>query len=740
MGLERLQILMTGQVQGVGFRPHAYRIAHQLDLTGWVQNTASGVLIEIQGQTASQFLSKFIADLPILAKIANAQAKSIPLEKKENKFQIIESEAGPVCTSISPDSNICSACLRELFEQNSRYYLYPFLNCTHCGPRLTITHNLPYDRGKTAMAMFPFCDTCQQEYVDPNNRRYHAQSTACVNCGPQLTLPITQIGELILDGKIIALKGLGSYQLICDAKNKNAVQQLRARKNREAKPFALMVLNAQSADAIAELSPSQESLLLSKERPIVLLPKRANLPISEEVAPGLSHFGVMLPYTPLHYTLFHALAGKPEGHKWLDEYNPTILVVTSANLGGASLIIDDKVAQKELSKIADKIISYNREIVCRVDDSVMRIMNDAPFFIRRARGFVPDSIKLPHSIPSTLAVGGHLKNTFCLTREDEAFVSQHLGSLNNNDTIDFFHESLNCFMALLDIKPERIAHDSHPDFYTTQFAQNYGIPVCAVQHHHAHLAAVAAEHHIQEPALGLALDGYGYGTNGESWGGELLLLENTSFQRLGRFYPLPQPGGDIAVREPWRMAAGIMFILGQGNEITRRFQNYPHASLISDIIEKQINTPLTSSCGRLFDAASGILGVNRISEYEGQAAMQLESLVTQPEVLPNGWQIEGEYLNMLPTLIKLFDMDPIKGANLFHGTLIAGITKWILKTAEKTSINTVLLGGGCFSNRVLTEGIMHHLSSQGLRPFLSQRLPSNDGGISLGQAWIAGRI
>jgi hydrogenase maturation protein HypF len=739
MSLERLRILITGQVQGVGFRPHAYRIARQLGLIGWVQNNASGVLIEIQGQSTSHFLPQLMINLPPLARIDDIQMKVIPPKNNEKLFQIVESTTGSIKTIISPDMGICPACLHELFDPNSRYYLYPFLNCTHCGPRLSITRRLPYDRRQTSMDVFPLCGECQHDYGDPTNRRYHAQPTACANCGPQLALFIAELAKYILDGEIIALKGLGGYQLICDAKNKHALLKLRERKNRESKPFALMVANIISANAIAELNECSEKLLLSKERPIVLLPKKDKLSI-DDIAPGLSYYGVMLPYTPLHYLLFHALAGDPYTDKWINEFDPSVLIVTSANSGGDPLIIDDQVAQRELHQIADKIVSYNREIVCRVDDSVVHVINKAPVFIRRARGFVPTSIKLPHAIPSTLAVGGHLKNTFCLTRDDQAFVSQHIGSLNNKASIEFFHESLNHFIAFLGVKPERIAHDLHPDFYTTRFALSYGMPAYAVQHHHAHLAAVAAEHHVQEPSLGLALDGYGYGTNGEAWGGELLLLENTTFERLGSFYPLPQPGGDIAAREPWRMAASVMHVLGRGHEIPTRLRDYPHAGLLPQLLEKRLNTPLTSSCGRLFDAASSLLGVTRISQYEGQAAMQLESLVTRPEMLPKGWRKEEGYFNMLPTLAHLFDMDPIKGANLFHGTLIAGLAEWVLEAAERLSIDVILLGGGCFLNKVLTEGLIKILAKNGLKTLLSQKLPPNDGGISLGQAWIAGRM
>lgn len=740
MELERLQIIVQGQVQGVGFRPHVYRTAIQLGLTGWVQNNASGVFIEVQGKSVSQFIARLTSDLPPLAKINDIHTSTISLNINETSFKIIESKKGKVNTIISPDTCICSHCLNELFDPKNRYYRYPFLNCTHCGPRLTITRNLPYDRCQTSMDDFPLCIDCKADYLDPVNRRYHAQPTACVKCGPQLSLSNKEITKRIIQGEIIALKGLGGYQLICDARNESAILKLRTRKNRDAKPFALMVANVLSAKNIVEINEHAEQLLKSQSRPIVLLRKKSSTTLPETIAPSLSHLGIMLPSTPLHYLLFNAFAEYADGLEWLDEIQSMILIVTSANLGSNPLVIDDQIAHNELDNIVDTIVFYNRQIVTRVDDSVMHMINDRSIFIRRARGFVPTPIQLPHTIPATLAVGGHLKNTFCITRGDEAFVSQHIGSLNNKATIDFFHETLNYLLKFLDVTPERIAHDLHPNFYTTQFAQNYGIPCFAIQHHHAHLASVAAENNIKEPALGLALDGYGYGINGEAWGGELLLLENTQFKRLGSFSPLPQPGGDSATREPWRMAASVLHLLHKGNEIAEKFSHYPQAQFMQNILEKRINTPLTSSCGRLFDAASALLGVCEISRYEGQAAMQLESLVTLCDYLPNGWSIDNHTFNMLPTLAYLTNVDPVTGANLFHGTLILGLAEWLSQFAQKTSTRIVLLSGGCFLNKILVEGLLKALKNLDLEPVIARQLPSNDGGISLGQAWLAGRL
>lgn len=739
VALERLRILITGVVQGVGFRPHVYRIANQLNLTGWVQNNGSGVAIEIQGQNTAVFLTQLIANLPTLAKITKIHTTSIDLVQQETNFQIAESKTSTVHTTISPDTAICTDCLNELFDPNSHYNRYPFLNCIHCGPRLSITRQLPYDRCQTTMDEFPLCADCKGDYLNPSNRRYHAQPTACLRCGPQLSHSIDEIYQAIRQGKIIALKGLGGYQLICDARNEHAILKLRQRKNREAKPFALMMANLLSAETIVHMDDNEKTLLTNPARPIVLLRKKTEI-LPQTIAPLLSHLGIMLPGTPLYYLLFNAFANYPNGCKWLDTFQSTVLVVTSANVMGNPLIIEDADAAQELKKIADTIVTYNRQIVIRLDDSVVRVIHHTPCYIRRARGYVPTSIPLAHAIPSTLALGAHLKNTFCITREDEAFVSQHIGSLNNPATIAFFHESLKYLLKFLDVTPERIAHDLHPDFYTTRFAQDFCLPTFPIQHHHAHLASVAAEHAIVTPTLGLALDGYGYGSDGSSWGGELMLLENTECIRLGSFDPLAQPGGDLAAREPWRMAASVLNKLGKRDEIAQRFPDQPHAKMLATLFEKKFPMPLTHSCGRLFDAASALLNINALSQYEGQAAMQLESKVTKLEIVPNGWHIAHQHFSLLPTFNHLLTTDAISGANLFHGTLIAGLTAWILFWAERTAVYQILLSGGCFLNKVLTEGLIQNLTTSRLKVLFPKQLPPNDGGIALGQAWIAGNM
>ncbi len=747
MKLTRLKILVTGQVQGVGFRPHVFRTATKLNLTGWVQNNGLGVLIEIQGAKVERFLAILLSNIPPLANIDKIKEQFIPHIANEQSFTIKDSAPGKVRTIISPDIGICEDCLRELFDPNSHYYLYPFLNCTNCGPRFTITRNLPYDRRQTSMDIFSLCEKCAFDYHNPLDRRYHAQPTACNECGPQLqshTDTLLKISSMILDGKIVGLKGLGGYQIICDARQQQTVQSLRAKKNRQTKPFALMVLNIASARNIVKLTKTAEELLKSKERPIVISPKLYNSK-DNFIAPYLNNYGIMLPNSPLHYLLFYTLLGKPQGSAWLTEAQQPLLIVTSANVSGEPLLCDDESANLQLSTIVDEVFSYNRQIVCRVDDSVLTVINNKPLFIRRARGYVPNRIKLAHEIPVTLALGAHLKNTFCLTRGNEAFVSQYIGSLNNKATIDFLHESLQHFMSFLNVKPERIAHDLHPDFYTTQLAcdlaEKYNIKSHGVLHHHAHLASLIAEHNISTKALGLVLDGYGYGASGEAWGGELMYLDKTSVLHLGSLAPIPQPGCDKATYEPWRMAASALHCLGKKEQIAERFAKYEHAKYIVQLLDKNINSPLTSSCGRLFDAASALLNITSISNYEGEAAMRLESFVTKPQVLANGWRDLGSQIDFLPTLDFIAGLtDPVMGANIFHGTLVKGLTTWILKFARQMQIKIVLLSGGCFVNKFLAEGIYKELQALGLEVILPRALPPNDGGISLGQAWLIGNL
>ena len=735
---KRLGIRVKGLVQGVGFRPHVHGLARRHGLTGWVCNDGGGVNIEVQGAELERFVTELRAQAPPLARIDELQTIEIPL-CREHGFDIRTSHPGPVTTAITPDSGVCEDCLTELFEPHSRYYSYPFLNCTRCGPRYTVTRALPYDRARTSMAAFPMCDACAREYRDPDDRRFHAQPTACAICGPRLSMPVGDILGHIEAGRIVALKGLGGYHLVCDARNEQAVRRLRQRKNREEKPFAVMMANLASAARLAYCDAAAGALLEDDKRPIVLLPKRDAARLAPAIAPGLRCLGVMLPYTPLHYLLFHEAAGRPDGTAWLHRPQTAVFVMTSANPGGEPLVTDDTEATRRLAGIADVIVSHDRPICVRADDSVMQVLDGAPAVIRRARGYVPEAIGLARELPTTLALGAYLKNTICITRGREAFVSQHIGDLNNPQTIDFFEETVAHLLGILAVEPERVAHDTHPDFYSTRFAASLGLPAVAVQHHHAHLAAVAAEHGVTEPAVGLALDGFGLGENNASWGGELLFLEETGYTRLGHLAPLKQPGGEVAAREPWRMAAAVLERLGRTREITTRFTGQRAAGRLAGIMDKNINCPPTTSCGRLFDAACGLLGLQPVTSFEGQAAMRLEGLVTETMVLPNGWRIDDEQLDLLPLMARLADCDDVvAGANLFHGTLTAALTEWAAQAARRAGVRTVLLGGGCLLNHVLAQGLNRQLAARGLRPLTARQVPPNDGGLSLGQAWVAG--
>jgi hydrogenase maturation protein HypF len=539
---------------------------------------------------------------------------------------------------------------------------------------------------------------------------------------------------------------VGGFHLVCDARNAATVARLRGGKQREEKPFAVMVLNTASARRYAELSANEPLLLESGERPIALLHKK--VACDEElpgIAPGLSSIGLLLPYTPLHYLLFHELLGKPDGLDWLQQAAPIALVMTSANPGGEPLVKDDAEARQSLTGLADAFLTHNRDILHRCDDSVMKWQGDAPAFVRRARGYTPRRIVLPFAGPSILACGAWLKNTVCLTRGNEAFVSQHIGDLDHAGTRAMLEETVIHLSDILDVQPQAVAHDLHPDFYSTQFAQDYAaqrdLPIFAVQHHHAHIAAICAEHRVSEPVLGLALDGVGLGTDGGAWGGELLRVEGAGFERIGHLATLAMPGGDRAAREPWRMAAAVLFDLDRAHQIASRFPGQAGAEMVTGMLQRKLNCPATSSMGRYFDAAAGLLGVSEIQGYEGQAAMLLEGLAERHgkvAALEDGYTITAENnLDFRPLLKALADCrDASYGAALFHATLAAGLITWVKRAAAKYDLGHVALGGGCFLNNLLSQALTAELSRHGLRVLTAQQLPPNDGGISLGQASI----
>ncbi|PWC76491.1 carbamoyltransferase HypF [Azospirillum sp. TSH64] len=737
---ERLRIRVRGRVQGVGFRPHVHALAGRFGLTGWVLNDPQGVLIEVQGSGVAAFQAALSAEAPPLARIDAVECDAVPHVPAEVSFAIRHSlSAGAVATGIGPDAAVCPACLGELFDPTDRRHRYAFLNCTHCGPRYTITRQLPYDRPQTAMAGFPLCPECLAEYKDPGNRRFHAQPTACPTCGPRLSHPPEDIVAALRAGRIVAIKGLGGFHLACDATRHDAVERLRRVKQRNGKPFALMVANTESAIRHVWMDGGERALLEGMARPIVLLRRRDDAPeLAPEIAPGLVWLGVMLPYTPLHYLLFHEAAGRPDGTGWLDAPQDLTLVMTSANPGGEPLAIGNAEARERLAGIADLIVDHDRDIVIRADDSVARKLAGAPAFLRRGRGHVPEPIRLAHPVPPVLAVGGHLKTTVCVTRGDEAFLSQHIGDLDNAATLAFLEETVAHLLHVLGVQPVAVAHDRHPDFQSTHFAEMSGLPAVPVQHHHAHVAAVMAEHRVEGPAVGLALDGFGLGEDGGSWGGEMLLVDGLRSERLGSLAPLAQPGGDVAARQPWRMAAAALARMGRADEIASRFAAHGPAEGVRRMIERGINAPLTSSCGRWFDAACGLLGVRAVAGFEGEAPMTLESLVRQARVADGAWRIEGGELDLTPLLEQLLTVaDAVEGAELFHGTLAAALVGWTLPVLRGHGLGRVVLSGGCLMNAVLAEELVAGFRSAGVEALLPRLAPANDGGLSLGQAWAA---
>jgi hydrogenase maturation protein HypF len=625
---------IEGIVQGVGFRPFIFQLAGRWGLSGHVTNTEYGVDLEVEGsdQNVAAFMDAVVTSPPPLAHIASVCWSDIPLQH-QHTFEIRKSESGHERSAlISPDVGICEDCLRELLEPSDRRFRYPFINCTNCGPRYTIIRDIPYDRGATTMAVFQMCPQCQKEYEDPSNRRFHAQPNACWACGPVPSLhdskgermvpqdPVQEAVSLLEKGAILAVKGLGGFHLCVDAANHEAVVRLRRRKHREEKPLAVMVANLEMAQEMVHVNGTEAQLLRSRQKPIVLLKKRSRTGLSKEVAPRNRYLGVMLPYTPLHVLLMEGF-GRP-------------LVMTSGNVSEEPISRDNQGAYHKLHGIADYFLTHNRDIHLRGDDSVMRVVDDVPRQIRRSRGYVPVPVFLSKSLktmPSVLALGAELKNTVCLTKQNRAFLSQHVGDLENLETYKFFNLTVSHLRRILEIHPQVMVHDLHPDYLSSKFAREQDdLPTLAVQHHHAHIVSCLAEHGLeQEPVMGLAMDGTGLGLDGTIWGGEVLLCDSVSFSRRAHLSPVPLPGGDAAAKSPWRM--GLMYLYHAYGE---KLFDLPipfvesldrdTAPLLLQMARKGINSPLTSSCGRLFDAVSALLGIRGEIAYEGQAAIELE--------------------------------------------------------------------------------------------------------------------
>ena len=759
-------------VQGVGFRPFVHRIASELALSGWVRNDAAGVEIEAHGSRAQlvSLRARLMAEVREPARIDGIGEEWSRAEAQTQGFSIAPSAGGTICTAVAPDTAICGECQAELFNPRDRRYRYAFTHCTRCGPRYTITATLPYDRAATSMADFAPCAACAGEFDNPGSRRFHAVANACADCGPRLRFldgdgvevlgdPIAKALEMICGGCVVAIKGLGGFHLACDARDAAAVARLRQRKHRDEKPLALMAANVASLRELAVVSGGERSAIEAPERPIVLLRKSGRCDAGlGGVAPGMHSIGAMLPYAPLHYLLFHETAGRPDGTAWIGSPQALLLVMTSANSSGEPLVTDNEIALTSLTGIADGFLMHDRRIVARCDDTVLRIDDPAPDdtpltegqparqFVRRARGFVPDAIALSRDGPVVLALGGWLKNTVALTRGAQAFVSPHIGDLDNAATCEALAATIAHMQCSLGSAPRAIAHDLHPDFYSSrlgaQMAAEQGVPAVPVQHHHAHIAAVLAEHRVEEAVLGLALDGVGYGDDGTSWGGELLRVDGGGYERLGHLRHLALPGADRAATEPWRMAAAAMHALGRAGEIEPRFALQAGASTIGAMLAKGINCPLSSSMGRWFDAAAALLGVRERVTFEGQAAMLLESLALSHGPAPAlvaGYQAGADgTLDLLPLLGALAEeTDTARGAAIFHSTVVAALAEWTLAAARSSGLRIVVFGGGCFMNGILSAGLCRLLVRGGLQVLEARRLPPNDGGLSLGQAWVA---
>lgn len=735
--LSRVRVTVSGLVQGVGFRPHVWRLAQRHGLTGHAANNAEGVVIEVQGspRAVSRFAETLRRAPPPAARIGSLREDAIAPKADEPDFTILASTgAGAAKGAIGADTAPCTACLNELFDPTDRRFLHPFITCTDCGPRYTITRRLPYDRATTSMADHPLCPECAAEYADPASRRFHAEPIACPKCGPRLSASVAEAMAVVTAGGIVALKGVGGFQLICDARSADAVARLRGAKQRDARPFAIMVANAESAAAIVALSPAEAERLAAPDRPILIASRRAD-PLAQGVAPGLDTLGVMLPASPLHYLLFHHAAGAPAGTGWLGRPQELALVCTSANRGGEPLLIDGAAARAELAQVADLVLDHDRDIVIRADDGLVRSVAGAPMVLRRGRGQTPLAIRLARPLPPVLALGGYLKASLCVTRGDEAFLSQHIGDLDDPATLDFHRATAAHLLHVLGVTPRAIACDLHPDFPSTRLAHELGLPVVPVQHHHAHALAVLAEHRVAEPALALLLDGYGIGDDGEAWGGEVLAVDGQHWRRRGSLAPLPQPGGDRAAREPWRMAAAVLHRLGQGETIAARFPDQPHAPALARLLAGG-RVPVTSSCGRLFDAAAGLIGLCPVQRYEAEAAMQLEALAAgHGPVTPGRWRIAEDRLDLLPTLARLPDLPPAEAAALFHATLADGLAALVARAARGE--RHVALSGGCLANKLLTEALVAALRARGFAPLLPREAPPGDGGLALGQAVAA---
>ncbi len=763
----RARVRVTGVVQGVGFRPYVYRLAGELGLSGWVLNDSRGVILEVEGDPTAvdAFLTRLAPEAPPLAVIDSVHSSDRrPVESAaERIFEIRESAGGGDAEApVSADSATCPDCLRELVDPGNRRYRYPFTNCTNCGPRFTIVRGVPYDRPLTSMSEFPMCEACEAEYDDPGDRRFHAQPNACPVCGPSVLLepapsdsgqpdPIQAAAAALADGEILAVKGIGGYHLACRADDEQVVSRLRSRKHREDRPFALMVASEQAAAHLVTLSSPERALLCSPARPIVLACRVTGAGVAASVAPGVGELGVMLPYSPLHFLLLHDLLalGVPA------------LVLTSGNLSDEPIAFHDDDAAQRLSPIADRFLLHDRPIVTRTDDSVLRVVAGGPapsprtVMIRRSRGYTPAALPLLGGTPRhILGCGGELKSTFCVAKGNRAWVSHHIGDLQNYETLASFQEGVAHFERLFAVTPEVLAYDLHPEYLSTKYAfEQDEVQLIGVQHHHAHLAACLAEHEHEGPAVGAIFDGTGYGTDGTIWGGEILVGDAAGFERVGKLMPVRLPGGERAIREPWRMACA--WLAASSDEVpeipvTLAGRVDERAwSLVARLARAGLNSPLTTSMGRLFDGVAALCGVRPEVSYEGQAAIEFEAACGGGALEePNGYPLalvsgrDGFRLDPRPMLGEVLE-DLAAGVSVrtiagrVHAAVADATVRACARAAVEAGVDTVVLSGGVFQNRRLLEGCLAGLRDTGLRVLVPELLPIGDGGIAFGQVVVA---
>ncbi|MFL6120092.1 carbamoyltransferase HypF [Actinophytocola sp.] len=736
----RRNVRVEGVVQGVGFRPFVYGLAGRVGVAGCVGNDVHGVFVEVEGTRAQvdAFLAGLVEQAPPLAEIERV-TMSVAAPTGAGEFTIVASDAtGERRTLVSADSATCDDCLRELFDPGDRRHGYPFINCTNCGPRFTIVRDVPYDRPLTTMAGFAMCESCAAEYHDPADRRFHAQPTCCPDCGPRLRLspgagdPIGAAADLLRGGKVLAVKGIGGYHLAALAGDEAATATLRQRKHREDKAFALMVSDVDDADRLCVLDGTAIALLTGRRRPVVLLERRPGAPVAPSVAPGTRQLGLMLPYSPPHHLLLRAV-GAP-------------IVLTSGNVSDEPIAYTDDDARARLSGIADAFLTHDRPIHVRTDDSVVRPFRGRETVLRRSRGYVPEPVTLHTPVPRpVLACGAELKNTFCLAKGRHAFVSHHIGDLENYETLRSYTEGIEHFRRLFDIEPALVAHDLHPEYLSTKHARELtGVELVGVQHHHAHIASCLADNGEAGPVIGVAFDGLGYGTDGTIWGGEFLLADLRGFTRLAHLAPVPMPGGTAAIRQPWRMAAAYLDAAYAGTppddlDVVRR--NESRWQQVLAVARAGVNSPATSSAGRLFDAVSALLGLRDGINYEGQAAVELEQLADPTE---RGAYRAGVGDTVAGTDLVRAVVDDLRAgvprpliAARFHNGVVDAIVRTCLRLRERTGVTDIALSGGVFQNLLLLSGCVDRLSGRGFRVLIHGRVPTNDGGVSLGQAVVA---